>query len=375
MLERLRLQNFKAFTELHLHMAPLTLLSGLNGVGKSTALQALALLRQSSDAGALSREGFLLNGDYVNLGTGQDVLCEDYVAPEGNVEILIALTLTGEEERVWAADYEKDADLLRLASGRTEGADPQDGGDFLFGRGFQYLRADRIVPAVSYPKSYDAAIRRNFLGSSGEHTANYLRVHRDEHLSDPVLLHPLGRSGALLDQVEAWMQEFCPGVNVAVDDLEGTDAVRLSYGFFGTAGIDATNRYRPTNVGFGLTYVLPVIVACLTAKPGGLVLLENPEGHLHPRGQTQMGRLCALTASTGAQVVVESHSDHLLNGIRLSVKDGALGAQQVAVHYFHRESKGDVQVAHPVVSADGMLSDWPRGFFDEWDQALDQLLD
>ncbi len=373
MLEELTLNNFKAFAHLRLALAPLTLLSGLNGVGKSTALQALALLRQSADAGALAREGFLLNGELVSLGTGEDVLCEDYHLSQGRVQISIGVTPFGQPERLWTVDYSKEADLLRLS--RKESSQLVAEVDLaLFGRDFQYLRADRIVPAVSYPKSYDAAVRRGFLGSSGEHSVNYLRLHRDEKISHNSLLRMDARSDRLLDQVEAWMHEFCPGVNLAVQDLEGTDTVRLSYGFFGTAGIAATNRYRPTNVGFGLTYVLPVILACLTAKPGALLLIENPEAHLHPRGQSQMGRLVALAAATGAQVLVESHSDHLLNGMRLAVKNQDLSPEHLGLHYFHRAAQGEVKVAHPAVSSDGMLSDWPPGFFDEWDQALYQLL-
>jgi len=131
---------------------------------------------------------------------------------------------------------------------------------------------------------------------------------------------------------------------------------------------------RPTNVGFGLTYVLPVIIACLTAQPGAMILLENPEAHIHPRGQSAMARLTCAAAAIGAQLVVETHSDHILNGVRLSVKREILPAERVVLHYFRREDDG-IHVVSPIMGADGMLSEWPPGFFDEWDRSLDQLLD
>lgn len=376
MLNLIRLNNFKAFRELTLELAPLTLLSGLNGVGKSTTLQALSLLRQSADAGTLSTEGLLLNGDLVNLGTGQDVLHEDYATIEGRAaEISITLENQAGESREWTTAYAKDNDLLAYSTSDRSKGETQTPDWNIFRQGFQYLRADRIVPAVSYPKSFDAAIRRRFLGARGEHTVNYLRHHSDDHITNVACRHPSSASDKLPDQVAAWMSEFCPGVNLSAHDLEGTETVRLSFGFFGTAGASASNRYRPTNVGFGLTYVLPVIVAALSSAPDDLLLIENPEAHLHPRGQTRMGQLLADAAAGGAQLIIESHSDHLLNGLRLAVKGGDLTPDDTAIHYFDRADRGEISVVHPRISSEGMLSHWPPGFFDEWDRALDALLD
>ncbi|HET8658752.1 MAG TPA: DUF3696 domain-containing protein [Micromonosporaceae bacterium] len=382
MIQELGLRNFKAFGHLKLALAPLTLLSGVNAAGKSTTMQALALLRQSWDAGLLSSQGgLLLNGNLVELGVGQDVLYEDFDTGERRTPSIEVSLSTDAGELAWRVEYQlardKEADLLPLSSAPAGPiADP------LFGAGFQYLRADRIVPAVYYPKSYDAAVRKGFLGSRGEHTINFLRVRRDDSVP-PTLRHATVRSTGLLDHTEAWLQELCPGVNIEADDLRGTDLVRLSYGFFGRSGIASSNiRYRPTNVGFGLTYALPIVVACLTAAPGSLVMLENPEAHLHPRGQSAMARLACLAAACGAQVLVETHSDHVLNGVRLAVKEQALDNTAVSVHYFRRGAHGTaaspvppIEVRSPLLGPDGMLSHWPSGFFDEWDNALDRLLD
>ncbi|MFE9918535.1 DUF3696 domain-containing protein [Micromonospora sp. NPDC005553] len=377
------MENFKAFREMDLPLGPLTLLSGVNAAGKSTTMQALALLRQSYDAGVLDHKGgLLLNGELVELGVGQDVLHENYAdgTHGGQVFIGVAATIDGSES-AWRVEYrtaeDREADLLKVPQGWRVADLPrpptQSG---LFGPGFQYLRADRIVPAVTYPKSYEMAVRRGFLGVRGEHTVNYLRARNEDPISPPELRHSAAKSAGLLDQTEAWLREICPGVDLRAEDLRGTDMVRLSYGFGGTAGIKSSNiRYRPTNVGFGLTYALPIIVACLSAGPGRLVLLENPEAHLHPRGQTMVARLACRAVAAGAQVVIESHSDHVLNGVRLAVKDGVLTPDHVALHYFDRNDDGEIEVSSPEIDPDGMLSQWPRGFFDEWDRALDRLLD
>ncbi len=152
-----------------------------------------------------------------------------------------------------------------------------------------------------------------------------------------------------------------------------TDLVQLGFQF-SRKGQVTSGLYRPTNVGFGLTYALPIVLACLTARPGSMILLENPEAHVHPQGQSAMGRLTCAAAAIGAQLVVETHSDHILNGVRLEVKRGALRPEDVALHYFRREDDG-VHIMSPEIGRDGMLSEWPEGFFDEWDRSLDQLLD
>src|SRR5262249_11560138 len=115
----------------------------------------------------------------------------------------------------------------------------------------------------------------------------------------------------------------------------------------------------------------------LSARPGALLLIENPEAHLHPRGQRRMGELLAAAASAGVQIVAETHSDHALNGVRLSVQDGKLAPDNVAIHFFSRtETNGKTRLvtASPTIDPNGRISDWPEGFFDEWDSALAQLL-
>ncbi|MFH8384979.1 DUF3696 domain-containing protein [Kitasatospora sp. NPDC018058] len=377
MLEHIGITNFKAFAHQDIALAPFTLLTGLNSSGKSTVLQSLALLRQSHGLLHLYDDsgGFLLNGELVELGTGQDVRHDTYVRHESAAvdtrSITLAVTSDGTRYD-WTAAYGREDDLLRMID-CPMGPDAYDADECsLFQPGFQYLKADRIVPAVSYPRSHQAAVGRGFLGSRGEHTVNFLRAHQD----DPVAAGPLrlddNHSASLLSQTEAWMQRLCPGVNLQAVGIDGTDTVRLSYGF--GSGISASNRYRPTNVGFGLTYALPIVVACLSAQPGALILLENPEAHLHPQGQTWLAYLAVAAVAAGAQVLLETHSDHVLNGLRIAVKDGRIPASSTAVHFFRRHEQ-TAEVISPVMGEDGMLSEWPTGFFDEWENSLEKLLD
>jgi predicted ATPase len=112
------------------------------------------------------------------------------------------------------------------------------------------------------------------------------------------------------------------------------------------------------------------------AADQSLLLIENPEAHLHPRGQALLGRLCALAASGGAQVLVETHSDHILNGIRLAVKRGELDAASTIMHFFDRVPNVlQPRLSTVEVSPDGMIDQWPTGFFDQWEHSIEELLD
>lgn len=378
MIHTLDLINFKAFDEESIQLNNFTLLSGLNSSGKSTVLQALGLLRQAYDShGRIQEQGepashrIPLNGGYVDLGTGQDVLHEDFVGESPRIGFRLGID-DGSSAELFAC-YESEADALPVSEETF--ATPAWNSDrlSLTQPGFQFLRADRINPATTYTRSYEMSGRRGFLGTRGEYTIDFLRQRQDD-LVAAAMHHPHAESTRLLDQVEAWLGEICPGVRVSANAIDQTDLVRLGFQFT-SPGRAVSSARRPTNVGFGLTYVLPVVVACLTGRPGGMLLIENPEAHVHPRGQSAMARLACSAASAGSQVILETHSDHVLNGTRLAVKHEQLNPDQVTLHYFNRPNGGRVTITTPTVGPDGMLSTWPDGFFDEWDTTLDRLLE
>ena len=127
--------------------------------------------------------------------------------------------------------------------------------------------------------------------------------------------------------------------------------------------------------------MLPVVVSLLTAQPGDIIILENPEAHIHPKGQRMLGEMIAAASASGAQIMVETNSDHVLNGIRLAVKNRVIRCDTVKLYYlFQKDDANDAEENYthecvsPIIDEDGMLNEWPEGFFDEWDNALMELL-
>ena len=376
MLERIQLENFKASREVDVRLSRLSVLAGLNSSGKSTLLQAIGALRQSYEPNGRT-EGLSLSGQLVQLGKFGDLLTE------GSTADFVAIAITeGGVSYKWIFTGRPDVNQLQF----TDRPDitPQ----FLTSTRFQYLQADRIVPRTLYPQAPQHARDAGFLGPRGEYTADYLSLAVNLRVPEARqfprtgirvtsdLLEKVAPTDLLLDQVAGWLQQLSPGTQLSARSLSGTDEVILQFSYAGRFKEVTTNPYRPTNVGFGLTYSLPIIVACLAAREGALLLLENPEAHLHPQGQAALGELIARCASDGVQIIVETHSDHLLNGVRLAVKKNLIKDSDVVLHFFSRSvESGETSVQSPAILSNGRLSNWPDGFFDQWDKDLESLLD
>jgi predicted ATPase len=368
MIKSLYLRNFKCFENQSIEFHNLTLLSGLNGMGKSSVLQALLLLRQSYQRQLLQNTGLALNGDLVEIGTAEDAL---YKGAEKQ-EIAFILTLENGAEGKWHFEYDREKDVLGHASMPV--VPPHIFQYSLFTDSFHYLQAERIGPRVIFKKSDFWVKEHKQIGHRGEYTAHFLELLGGNDICSPQLAFPGVESQTLNLQIEAWLNQISPGIRLHLTDNLRMDLINLQYSFPKQA---RTAQYRATNVGFGITYVLPVIVALLSSSPGALVLLENPEAHLHPQGQAKMGELIARAASCGIQVVVETHSDHLLNGILIAVHAGLLEPEKVGLHFFQQSHKPDdmgSEIISPKVNRDGRLDQWPDGFFDEWDKSLEILL-
>jgi predicted ATPase len=251
----------------------------------------------------------------------------------------------------------------------------------LFKEGFQYLSAERVSPQSLFETSTYEVIKREQLGNYGEFAIHYLALNKDNILIIPELKHQTVTENTLLKNVEAWLQEISPGISLKTQLYPNMDKVQLTFQY--DAGIlnAITNEFRPTNVGFGITYILSVIVAILSAKKGDILLIENPEAHLHPRGQSRIGHLMALAAGKGVQFFIETHSDHVLNGIRVAAKKDSeyhvINADDVKIFFFHREEGQEehaTSIFTPKLDDNGKIDKWPEGFFDEWNRLLCELI-
>jgi predicted ATPase len=330
MIKEITIKGFKSFFDETIRIAPLTVLTGLNSSGKSSILQAIRILGNVSNGYSnplLEGHGSIeeLQNQFVKTPFSLEAL---YDGPNGK-ESIIKYSAEGHGNHT-------------------------DGYPSLI-----YVSADRFGPQTSIPILSDYK-----LGERGENVLNCIDHYWDT-LLNPILIHEKSQGETFEFNLGAWLGAISPGVRFKSHILKATDS---SYSLF--------NDHRAKNVGFGLSYTLPIIVALFlgTIEKDTAVLIENPEAHLHPKGQTELARLICLAVEAGAQIIVETHSDHLFDGIRIFTKQHKGFAKKVCLNWFELDEDKLTTVESPELQQDGRLSEWPTGLFDQFGINASELL-
>jgi predicted ATPase len=355
-IQELRLQEFKCFADQRLPLADLTLLAGANATGKSTVIQSLLLLRQSHLRKTLAHGELLLNGPLVNVGTALDAVNESGVTDT----VVFTLTEEGGSEQRFAFEYPRGAGESYTLRGAVSTYNETLS---LFAPRFNYLNAERVGPRLIYPMS-EMIEDLVDVGIHGEYTAHCLQRFGSAPLINPRLISGDGEQSPLLfDQTRYRMRKIIPDLDI--DLLAITEADQMRVGLKTNTG----RFLRPTNIGFGIIYTLPIIVAALLSPEGALLIVENPEAHLHPASQSRIGSFLAEVATAGVQVIIETHSDHVLNGIRRAVRSKLITPEQMSILFFTGEGAFD----RPRIYPSGGIEPWPEGFFDQMEKDLMEL--
>ncbi len=381
MLTSLGLANLKCFDALHLNLGRLTLLTGFNAAGKSSSYQPLLLLTQGMRSAP--RLGFLsLNGPLVRLGTAGELLSTsgtDRVGIEINTAEARSKWIFVPAERSGGSALaleEGTIDVngeppIQWAGSLVPGIPASEKHDQFFAsiRQVVYLGAVRLGAAEAFPTPEDAGISHADVGSRGEYAPWWYAQYVDEEIEE-ARRHRDEPGLTLRRQLDRFLSDLFPGGQANAELIARTSLVRL--GLRNDLGSDWR---RPINTGYGITYAFPVLVALLLAKPGQLIIIDSPEAHLHPRGQSLIGQLLAHFAAAGVQIMVETHSEHVLNGIRIAVRNRVISAYDVALYFFNfpKDSKTEQRVSNLRVDDAGNIHFWPAGFFDQSEHDLSKL--
>lgn len=371
MIGAIHLERFKCFEDFTLELSQLTLLTGYNGAGKSSSIQPLLLLSQALREP--STDNILpLNGSLVRLGSAGDVA-------SGRTGGMVKLGVSNPDgmSALWMFEHERGLGRheLRLRHSHfsfEEGDAPRwfpkqfSNGLLELTRNVIFLGAvrDPFGEGQPFPDNPSSVI--GDVGTDGRYAAYWFVRQADEEVPEE-RRHPEDPRVTVRAQVDAWLSELFPGASVNAQAVEGLALARTSF----RLGRSSDWR-RPANVGYGLSYAFPILVALICATPGQIFVVDSPEAHLHPRAQSVMGRILARFAAAGVQIIVESHSDHLLSGIRLAVREKLLPARDVAVHFFSGSGPSVDERRRIIISEDGGVADWPAGFFD---QAINDLIE
>ncbi len=364
MITEILIENFKRFRDLSLKIGGLTVLTGTNGAGKTSVLHSLLLARQM--ARNPSRKHVELNGvDTLELGGAEDIIHSEATKPVASVELVD----TEGERRRWSFGA---LSTQSLGDGQTLNATVHERPDDYSGAlaeaapKFSYLCAERLGPrdVLSASSAIEAELD---VGPRGEFVAQVLSTFDRWRVSPGRVENPSAEKQilSLRHQTENWMSRIVRPLQIETELFPNTSVTRLQFKNPGVRPGAALTR--APNAGFGISYALPIVVAALRAETGGLLLVENPEAHLHPAGQSMIGAFLARVAADGVQIMLETHSDHVLNGIRVAVADGsaALRPEQVVINFFRAEDDEAPAVQSIELQQTGQLSAWPAGFFDQ----------
>lgn len=369
MITKLKIQNFKCFSEeKEIRFSKFNVLYGKNGRGKSTIIQSLLLLSQNikkkDTLASLS-----LKGNIIDLGSYSDVT-NRYVDEElirfsvsTNIDEVLKLSFGKSNvgptllclEDLWCGERQL------IASVGTEGEDSQN---------------TKNSEAMSGIKSLDFFRQLRYVSANRRGPTNY-EERQDDFFCDEIGVNGERLINAFSKQDDEFKENFQEALSFILSGatIKVKDNTESNIELF-LDSADETSGFKPSNVGFGYSFILPVIFQILVAESGSTIIVENPEAHLYPGAQSRLVEWMILMSNqNNLQIILETHSDHIINGLRIAVKKGNLNRKDVSIQFLDRgkiENSPEIQII--CIDENGTLSDNPTDFMDEWTRQMLDLL-
>ena len=358
-LRELEISNFKCFGSEKIKFAPLTVLVGGNGAGNATIIQSLERMQLTYTMQTEYHKEYISINEkeksFLELGSVKQLLSENSNRKNKSKTIQFNLNKDKVNPIIFQIKEKKNQNLFF-----DEISNEAFSNLSLFQKDFYYLNAERIGP-----RNYQSIAGLDSLnvGFQGEFTGQViLKIsNEDTPLKDSSRFLPEESNQLILKQIEGWMDFIIPGVEIR--PLVDSSELHLTRVEIKKKG-SGTDFLHPNNIGFGITYSLPIVVTGLLANNKSMFIVENPEAHLHPRSQSRMGQFLAKMAGTGTQTVIETHSEHIVNGICLAIVKGFISPNDVIINFFDQEN-GEVNIEEIKISKNGDFDKWPEGFFDQ----------
>lgn len=366
MIKRIELENFKCHKKFEMDLNQINILAGGNASGKSSVIQAILLAIKSYQN--IERKYVKTNDVFgMNLGLPNNIISENF---DGQ-KMRICLHTLDFGTNVYNVTYKLndiDDTSFELCN-CDEMLKSLEVYEPIIKSNIYYLNAERIGPRIVYNMNSD---RNDYVGTYGEYTGYVIneidkeqRLKSDLSLPDDLKISSISRFSA---NCEEWLKTVIPGTSLqySVDTEKNISMLKFQ---------NDGDYYFPPATGFGISYVLPIIVQALLAsmKENSVLVVENPEAHLHPYSQSAIGKFLAYAAACGVQIIIETHSEHVIDGCRLQLAY-LKKCDLMKILFF---SKRDQESVYSNIGTreNGELEEWPDGFFDQKRQDLRELLE
>lgn len=348
MISSVQIKNYKSINDITLDFSSLNLLSGPNSSGKSSSIQALLLAIDNIQQAESSRS---LYSSRIYISSFNE--SRNYITNAKTYSVRIRL----DDENAEISFLPKDDSYI----GTTI---TQKG--LLSDKNYSELKSAFYLSAM---RTGDLGLPKinpnpdiNPLGLNGEYIIDYFFTHSKDLVADNLISDPKSRT--LEGQVNFWLQKLT-GYTLSIQPLGAEYIVKYNS--------PEGKAIHPYNVGTGVNFIAETIIVCLASRTRGLVIIENPEIHLHPSAQADMLDFLVGMANAGIQVILESHSDHFFNGIRRSLSNGLIKTNDVSVYNFSKNN-GLTQAEKVLLSATGGIENYIPGMFEQFDLDLDAIL-
>lgn len=376
MITGLQLDCFKSFH--HTPVAKISrvnLLTGANGCGKSSFCQSMLILSQTWRRGLVN--SLLPNGVWKDLGTYDDIVCSF----DKNRHIGIHITTNAERENDFELHFrrsEENPTLGEVLDVKVDGLKIDD----ISGSNDNYRNNERNLDSESSEEMVRLASLRDFPSLMALQRMYYIAAERIaapyiQPLDETTPLEYLAPNGGNVLNV-LWKNQATGCIERVQEMLERVlDGGRLKLEAIGDQlvlkinSVDDNNYYRPANVGYGYSYILSLITAAVLAPTGSFIIVENPEAHLHPAAQAKiMNELMVVTKERDIQLIVETHSDHVLNTALRAVNEHRLNVDELEVLFFSNSTNSDkmpeTKVRNLEVNERGHILNPPKQFFEQY---------
>lgn len=343
MIDKVHIEALKSIKNLTVQCTNLNLLVGTNSSGKSTFLQALLLMAQNDveDVG--------LNGKLAALGDFREV--RNYYMP--NQSIKIEVWRDGKKKPAWIEfkeDKENESYTQLTSSDKYMkmeipdimnplNYDSEEARLLEEKYDFHYLSCHRVGANDIFLKNmfndYD-------FGIDGKYAFAYLLKHESDPLDESIVVKNEEITNSFLEQVNYWLN-YIAGTTLYINDLKKTNYLQVKYNNNPANASSEALYCRPVNVGSGISYLISILIMCLGSEEKSVIIIENPEIHLHPKAQSRLCEFLYFISISGRQLFVETHSDHIFNGIRVGISTGKMDRNKISVNFFAMSKQYETQ--------------------------------
>jgi predicted ATPase len=339
MIKSVHIKGFKCFGDEKIDFRNLTVITGPNSSGKSSLIQAILINLNHTNLPDQEVKVYLDSlGEFVDLKNKK-------LNPK---QLSIELTLQNEKILKYNCSPDKMSfnNMLELSATNYV--------DNLYS---WYLSANR--EPIKETNTGKSPIEGAYCGIYAQYVANYYYFHKESEVAVE-LRHEDATANTLESQVNCWLSYICnTELSLNIDKVTST-LYRAYYKI-------ENQEYKPQNLGAGVSYLIAILTKGLLIRKDvqEVFIVENPEIHLHPKSQARLAEFFAFVAHTGRQIIIETHSEHLISKLRYCVYKKQIDSSEVLIQYRQQDKFEKIEILSngKLLNETGEHS-FPRGFFD-----------